>query len=500
VSGNADNPYRSLVALRDAIAGGELSAEQATRRYLDRVAEHDGESGLNAYRELHADAALADARAVDAGDRTGPLAGVPIAVKDLFCTTVGRTSAGSRMLAGYRSPFTATCVQRLLDAGAVVLGKTNMDEFAMGSSCETCAFGPTRNPWDTARVPGGSSGGSAAAVAADLAAASLGTDTGGSIRQPAALCGIVGLKPTYGRISRWGMVAFASSLDQCGPMTRTVADAALLLQQMAGLDPHDSTTADVPVEADLHDVDAAPTGGAPLRIGVARDHLDAEGNDPAVTAAVQRALEIYRDAGAQVVDIDLPHARFGIPCYYIVAPAEASSNLARYDGVHFGHRAKDANELIDMVSRSRGEGFGDEVKRRITLGTYALSSGYHDAYYVRALRVRRLIKQDFDRAFERCDAILGPTTTGPAFGIGDKTADPLAMYLNDIYTVPANLSGLPAISLPAGLTPEDADASGLPVGVQLVGGAFDERRLLRIARLLERGLGADAHPVPPGFR
>jgi len=477
----------TLTGLRDAIAGKKISATEATQAYLQRI---DGcNDGLNAYREIWREPALAQAAAVDAGKATGPLAGVPIAVKDVLCTELGTTSCGSRMLEGYRSPFTATAVKRLQEAGAVLLGKTNMDEFAMGSSNETCYYGPVRNPWHRDCVPGGSSGGAAAAMAADLCAGSLGTDTGGSIRQPAAFCGVVGFKPTYGRISRWGLVAFASSLDQIGPFTRDVADAALLYSVMAGHDPLDATCADLPVDPGTLQVDQPPT---PLRVGLPREYFS-DANHPAVAAALQKAMDVLRDAGAQLVEVDLPHTRYGIPTYYIVATAEASSNLARYDGVHYGHRARQASELMDMVCHSRAEGFGDEVQRRIMLGTYALSSGYYDAYYLRALKVRRLIKQDFDAAFTACDVLLCPTTTHPAFGFGEKSDDPLAMYMNDVYTVNANLAGTPGISLPADVVSENGRT--LPVGVQLLGQAFDETRLLQAARLLEKGLGFTARPA-----
>jgi aspartyl-tRNA(Asn)/glutamyl-tRNA(Gln) amidotransferase subunit A len=368
-----------------------------------------------------------------------------------------------------------------------------MDEFAMGSSCETCAAGPVRNPYDTDRVPGGSSGGSAAAVAARLCSASLGTDTGGSIRQPAALTGVVGLKPTYGRVSRYGMVAFASSLDQAGPMTRCVDDAALLLAHMAGHDPHDATSAPHPTD-DLAPIDEPIPR---LRVGIATEYRVDGANHPAQDAALDHAIDALRGLGADIVDISLPHTDYGIAAYYIIAPAEASSNLARYDGMHFGHRAKPQpnDTLIDVVKRSRAQGFGDEVKRRIMLGTYALSSGYDEAYYHRALSIRRLIKQDFDRAFADCDVVLTSTATGPAFRIGEKADDPLAMYLNDVYTVNANLAGLPGISLPAGSA--DIDGSPLPLGVQLVGPAFAERDLLRAARMLEQALPPT--PGPAGF-
>lgn len=466
----------TMIQLRDALAARQAKATAVVKGYLDRIERYNEALG-RPFSQVFAESALAKAEAVDRGEVTGPLAGVPLAIKDVLCTTQGQTTCSSRMLADYRSPFAATCVARLESAGAILLGKTAMDEFAMGSSCENCAWGPVRNPWAMDRVPGGSSGGSAAAMAADLCAGALGTDTGGSIRQPAALTGIVGLKPTYGRVSRWGLVAFASSLDQAGPMCHSVADAALLYELMAGRDSLDSTSVDVPVGQVLAELDQPV---ANLRIGLARQYLS-DRNDQAVNAAVDEAVAVYRQAGATVVEVDLPHTRYGIPVYYIVATAEASSNLARYDGVHYGHRSAEAEDLLDLYCRSRGEGFGDEVKRRIMLGTYVLSSGYHDAYYVRALKVRRLIKRDFDRAFEQCDAILCPTTTAPAFRLGDKIDDPLAMYLNDVYTVNANLAGIPGISLPGGLTRE-----GLPVGVQLLGAAFDEARLLRIARMYEQ--------------
>ena len=476
------NPTETtLVELRDAIASKHVSAREAVEAHLQRIERLDPR--LHAFNEVYADRALARAADVDAGKVEGPLAGVPIALKDNLCTTYGRTTCSSRMLENFRAPYDATAVAKLEQAGAIVLGKTNLDEFAMGSSTENSAFGPTRNPWDTDRVPGGSSGGSAAGVAADMCAASLGSDTGGSIRQPAALCGVVGLKPTYGRVSRWGLVAFASSLDQIGPFGRTVADAAAMLQVIAGHDPLDSTSADVAVPDYMTDL-GKPVDG--LRIGVAKQGLS-DANSAAVARATNRAIEACRDLGAELCEVDMAHTEYGIPTYYIVATAEASSNLARYDGVHYGHRSSEADDLIDLYSRSRAEGFGDEVKRRIMLGTYALSSGYYDAYYLRALKVRRLIKADFDNAFEQCDAILCPATTAPAFRLGEKIDDPLAMYLNDVYTVTANLAGVPALTVP------DADGDGeeeaLPVGLQLFGPMFDEPRLLRIARMLESVIG-----------
>jgi len=413
---------------------------------------------------------------VDAGQITGKLAGVPIAIKDNLCTPYGHTTCSSKMLANFKAPYMATAVGKLEAEGAIIIGKTNLDEFAMGSSTENSAFGMTKNPWDTTRVPGGSSGGSAAAMAADFAAATLGSDTGGSIRQPAALCGVCGLKPTYGKVSRFGLVAFASSLDQIGPFTRSVEDAALLMDVICGHDPKDSTSANLPASdhtLELH----KPIEN--LRIGIAKQYM-AEGNDPAVTKAVEDAIEVYKSLGATIVEVDLPHTEYGIPVYYIVATAEASSNLARYDGVHYGHRTEKPEDLYDLYAASRAEGFGDEVKRRIMLGTYALCSGYYDAYYNRALKVRRLIKQDFDKAYEQCDAILCPTTTGVAFKAGDKTDDPLAMYLNDVYTVNANLAGIPGITIPAGLSDD-----GLPVSIQLYGNAYEDAKLLRIAQMFQ---------------
>ncbi|MBI1335540.1 MAG: Asp-tRNA(Asn)/Glu-tRNA(Gln) amidotransferase subunit GatA [Phycisphaera sp.] len=471
----------SLKATRDAIADGSLRAVNVTRAYLDRIEILN--PTLNAYHEVFADRALHTAQRVDAGEIKGPLAGVPLAIKDNLCTDFGHTTCSSKMLADFRSPYTATAVRRLEEAGAVILGKTNMDEFAMGSSTETCVFGVVRNPWDTRCVPGGSSGGSAAAVAAGLCAAALGSDTGGSIRQPASFCGIVGLKPTYGRISRWGLIAFASSLDQIGPLTRTTEDAALLMQVMSGQDELDSTCAPDDVPDYSAQIDQPIN---PLRIGLPRQYLS-DKNHPTVAAMMDRATAMFKEMGATLVEIDLPHTEFGIPTYYIVAPAEASSNLARYDGVRYGYRCENPTDLVDLYSRSRSEGFGDEVKRRIMLGTHVLCSGYYDAYYTRALRVRRLIKQDFDNAFASCDVVMCPTTTGPAFPMGQNSDDPLAMYLNDIYTVTCNLAGLPGISLPGGFV--EADGRKLPVGLQLLGPVFEEARLLRVARMHEKASG-----------
>ncbi len=468
----------TLSELLAAVAGKQLSAVEATQACVAAIEAHNG--ALHAFHELYAARALEQAKAVDAGQRTGALAGVPLALKDNLCTTFGHTTCSSKMLANYQSPFDATVVQKLEQAGAVSLGKTILDEFAMGSSTEHSAFGPTRNPWDTNRVPGGSSGGSATAVAARLAFGALGSDTGGSIRQPAALCGIVGLKPTYGAVSRYGLIAFGSSLDQIGPFARTVEDAARLLQVIAGHDDQDSTSINQPVPDYLSQLHETPRQ---LRIGLGKQYLS-DANHPAVAAAIEQAIAVYRDAGAEIIEVDLPHTEYGIPVYYIVATAEASSNLARYDGVHYGHRTAAPEDLLDLYARSRAEGFGDEVKRRIMLGTYALCSGYFDAYYLRALKVRRLIARDFEQAFTQCDAILCPTTTAPAFAFNEKTDDPLSMYLNDVYTVNANLAGIPGLSLPGGFA--TVDGKQLPVGIQLLGPVFTEQKLLQIGRVYER--------------
>jgi aspartyl-tRNA(Asn)/glutamyl-tRNA(Gln) amidotransferase subunit A len=493
-SAHGGAPAPDLVAMRDGIASGALSAERTCAAMLDAADRLN--PALNAYHETFREHALEAARRTDADARAGrplgPLAGVPIAVKDNVATALGHTTCSSRMLANYRSPFDATAVERLQAAGAIVVGKTNLDEFAMGSSGEHCHWGPVRNPWDPERVPGGSSAGSAAAVAAGLCAAAIGSDTGGSIRQPASLCGIVGLKPTYGRISRWGLVAFGSSLDQIGPMTRSVRDAALLLDCMSGIDDRDSTTADRPPTALLASVDAPLDG---LRVGIPRQYLS-DANDPEVNAAVQAAADAYRAMGATVVDADLPLTDVGISTYYVIAPAEASSNLARYDGIRYGHRAQLApgEDLFALYARSRSEGFGAEVQRRIMLGTYMLSSGYYDAFYKRALQVRRRIKEEFDRAFASCDVLLGPTAPTPAFGFG-ANADPLAMYLCDVYTVNTNIAGICGISLPAGYAARGGRQ--LPVGVQLQANAFEEERLLRAARMLERAMApVNAAHVP----
>ncbi len=455
-----------------ALRRGDYSANELVTAYLARIVAKNGT--LNAYLTVTEQAALDGARAADAAladGSAGPLTGIPIAHKDIFCTNGVRTSCASRMLDNFIAPYDATVVMRLAAAGAVVLGKTNMDEFAMGSSNETSFYGPVRNPWDAGRVPGGSSGGSAAAVAAGLCAAATGTDTGGSIRQPAALTGICGLKPTYGRVSRYGMIAFASSLDQGGPMARSAQDLALLLQAMAGFDPRDSTS----IEREVPDYTAAlGVSLQGLRIGLPQEYFDA-GLDPAVGDAVRAALAELERLGATLVDISLPHTHLSVPAYYVVAPAEASSNLARYDGVRYGYRCDNPADLQDLYQRSRSEGFGAEVKRRILIGTYVLSAGYYDAYYLKAQRVRRLIRNDFLEAFGQVDVIAGPTVPGPAFRLGERSNDPVAMYLSDIYTLAVNLAGLPALSVPCGLV------QGLPVGLQLIGRDFDEASLLTVA-------------------
>ena len=468
----------TLLDARDAVRGKRVSSTELTRRALDEIQRLDGQ--LRAFVSTFPERALERAKAVDEGRVTGPLAGVPVAIKDNLCTGFGRTTCASRMLENFHAPYDATVVRKLEDAGAVIVGKTNLDEFAMGSSTENSAFHPTRNPWDQARVPGGSSGGSAAALAAGMCLGSLGSDTGGSIRQPAAMCGLVGLKPTYGRVSRFGLVAFASSLDQVGPFGRTVADAALMLNVIAGHDPRDSTSVpDSPPDC-LKDLDRPVEK---LRIGVAREFDHAEGVDPQVKAAVDAAVKQFQSLGAEVVEVSLPHTEYGIAAYYVIAPCEASSNLARYDGVHFGHRTKEpVRDIVELFSRSRAEGFGDEVQRRIMVGTYALSSGYYDAYYVRALKVRRLIRRDFDEAFQKCDVIVCPTSPTPAFRIGEKSGDPLSMYLTDVFTVTANIAAIPGISIPCGFTTGDKP---LPIGLQLLGPAFGEDKLLRVARMYE---------------
>jgi aspartyl-tRNA(Asn)/glutamyl-tRNA(Gln) amidotransferase subunit A len=468
---------KTAAELGRAIRAGDFSSEEVTRHFLARIERGNGR--LNAFITVTADRALDDARRADAAIAAGKgsaLTGVPLAHKDIFCTEGVLTTCGSRMLSNFVSPYDATVVQRLAAAGMVMLGKTNMDEFAMGSSNETSFYGPVRNPWDEQCVPGGSSGGSAAAVAARLAPVATGTDTGGSIRQPAALTGLTGVKPTYGRVSRYGMIAFASSLDQGGVLAQSAEDAALLLEAMSGFDPRDSTSVEAPVPAYSSQLERPVKG---LKIGVIREFFG-EGLDPATGDAVQAVLETYRSLGAQLVEVSLPALPLSVPTYYVVAPAECSSNLSRFDGVRFGYRCANPTDLLDLYTRSRGEGFGAEVKRRIMTGTYVLSAGYYDAYYLKAQKVRNLINADFKRAFAEVDVLVGPTTPTPAFAIGAKVDDPITMYLNDIYTIGANLAGLPALSAPCGLV------DGLPVGFQLIGPHFAEARLLEAAHAYQR--------------
>jgi aspartyl-tRNA(Asn)/glutamyl-tRNA(Gln) amidotransferase subunit A len=464
--------------LRSLLLAKQVSAEEVAGGFLDRIEAID--SRVGAYLALMADQALADARAFDRGDldlNCSEVAGVPLAIKDVLCTRGIRTTCGSRILEGFVPPYDAAVIEQLKRAGAILLGKTNMDEFAMGSSCENSGFGPSRNPWDLERVPGGSSGGSAAAVAAGLCAGSLGTDTGGSIRQPASFCGVVGLKPTYGRVSRFGLVAFASSLDQIGPITKDVEDAAILLRVIAGHDRRDSTSVNRPVP-DYRSALNQPVRG--MKLGVPKEYF-IEGMDSQVAETVRKAMHVFEGLGAELVEVSLPHTEYAVAVYYIVAPAEASSNLARYDGVKYGLRIPDSRDLISMYRQSRSNGFGPEVKRRIMLGTYVLSSGYYDAYYRKASQVRTLIRRDFEKAFERCDALLAPVAPIPAFKLGEKTDDPLQMYLSDAFTLPASLAGIPGLSVPCGFTNE-----GLPVGLQILGPTFSEERILRIAYQFEQ--------------
>ncbi len=481
--------HLSAAELARRVRAKELSSRELTRHYLDRVDALD--PAIGSYLRVDADGALAAADTVNAaiarGDDPGPLGGVPVALKDILVTRGLETTAASKILAGWIPPYDGTCVARLRAAGAVILGKLNMDEFAMGSSNEGSAFKPCRNPWDLSRVPGGSSGGSAAAVAAGLCALSLGTDTGGSIRQPASLCGVVGIKPTYGRVSRYGVVAFASSLDQVGPLARTVEDAALAIEVIAGFDPLDSTSIDEPAPR-LRDAIGAGVGG--LRIGLPREYF-AGGIDPDVEAAVRQAVAVLESQGATVREVSLPHTELALPAYYLIAPAEASSNLARYDGVRYGLRVEEPGDsLLDLYKKSRGAGFGREVKRRIMLGTYALRSGYYDAYYRKAQQVRALIKADFDAAFAEVDVIASPTSPTAAFRLGEKTGSPMEMYLADVFTLSCNLAGLPGMSVPCGFT-----AGGLPIGLQLLGKPLDEATLIRTAAAYERDAGvATMHP------
>lgn len=469
---------RTASELLALLSRGDVTAESLAAQFLEAIQRYDPQ--VQAFLSVDEAGALAAAREVDArrqrGAALGALAGIPVALKDVLCTRGWRTTCGSKMLANYVPPFDAHVVTRLRQADAVLIGKTNLDEFAMGSSTENSAFQVTRNPWNLQRIPGGSSGGSAAAVAACEAPLALGTDTGGSIRQPASFCGVVGLKPSYGRVSRFGLVAFGSSLDQIGPLAHTVGDAALLLEVIAGHDRRDSTSVDKPAPAYSRILDEPVR---PLTIGVPAEYFG-EALDKEVAAAVRAALKVYEGLGAKLVDVSLPHSGVALATYYLVATAEASSNLARYDGVHFGHRSAGHKSLLEMVARSRGEGFGAEVKRRVMLGTYALSSGYKDAYYLKALQVRRLIRDDFDRAFASCDVVMGPTAPTATFEVGACADDPLQMYLADIYTITGNLAGLPGISVPCGFT-----RGSLPIGLQILGPPFEEEKLLRIARMHE---------------
>ncbi len=480
----------TIKELAAGLRARKFSSRELTANYLKRIADHDKE--LNSFVTVTPEAALKAADAADARlarGEGGPLAGVPIAQKDIFCTQGVKTSCGSRMLDDFVAPYDATIVRKLhAEAGAVMLGKCNMDEFAMGSSNETSWYGPVKNPWDPTRVPGGSSGGSVAAVAAGLACAATATDTGGSIRQPAALTNLTGIKPTYGRVSRYGMIAFASSLDQAGVVTRNAEDAAYVLQAMAGFDPLDSTSAERPVDDYLAGLDKPIRG---LKIGLPTEYF-AEGLAPGARACVMAAIAKLEELGASVREISLPNSPLSVPTYYVVAPAEASSNLARYDGVRYGHRAEGVKTLEELYKKSRGEGFGAEVQRRIMIGTYVLSHGYYDAYYLKAQKVRRLIYDDFKRAFESVDLVLGPTATDVAFKLGAKTDDPVAMYLNDIYTIAANLAGIPAMSIPCGFV------DGLPIGLQLMGNYFDEAQLFNVAHQYQ--LATDWHKQSPrGF-
>jgi aspartyl-tRNA(Asn)/glutamyl-tRNA(Gln) amidotransferase subunit A len=501
---------RTATELLGLLNAGEVSSEELTQAYAARIAAVEPKVG--AFLRVDVEAALAQARAVDAkrkkGEKLGKLAGLPVAVKDLLCANGDLATCGSRMLENYRAPYDSTVVAKLKAADAVLLGRTNMDEFAMGGSTENSALGKTQNPWDLTRTPGGSSGGAAACVAADMACLSIGTDTGGSIRQPASHCGIVGLKPTYGRVSRFGLVAFASSLDQAGPMTRTAEDAALLLETIAGHDPLDATSINEPVPNYTQSV-REPLKG--LTLGLVREHF-AAGLDGDVERAVREAIKVYESLGAKVKEISFPHAKYGVAVYYIIAPCEASSNLARYDGIHYGRRTDEAligpeleaekkallaegkkreaermdTALVRLYRKSRAEGFGAEVKRRIMLGTYALSHGYYDAFYVKALKVRRLIRQDYDEAFKQVDLIVGPVSTSPAFKIGEKVADPMAMYLVDLYTVSANLAGVGGISIPCGLSSSGGTGpEGLPIGLQLQAPPLGEDKLLRAAHMFQ---------------
>jgi aspartyl-tRNA(Asn)/glutamyl-tRNA(Gln) amidotransferase subunit A len=480
---------KTVAELSVALRRKDISSVELTRLFLERINKY---KDLNAFITVAAERSLSQAGAADARiarGEAGALTGIPIAQKDIFCADGWPTTCGSKILSNFVAPYDATAIEKFNQTGAVCLGKTNMDEFAMGSSNETSYYGAVKNPWNTAAVPGGSSGGSAAAVAARLAPAATGTDTGGSIRQPSALCNLTGLKPSYGRVSRYGMIAFASSLDQGGPMARTAEDAALLLGVMAGFDPRDSTSVDEPAPDYTKSLNSDVKG---LRIGLPKEYFS-KGLSSEVAKVIDAAIDEYKKLGAQVVEVSLPNSQLAIPCYYVLAPAEASSNLSRYDGARYGFRAKEYTDLLDMYCETRAEGFGPEVKRRIMIGTYALSAGYYDAYYLKAQKLRRLIAEDFRQAFQSCDVIMGPTTPTTAFKIGEKSDDPVAMYLSDIYTISVNLAGLPGMSIPAGF-----DSNGLPVGLQLIGRYFDEARLLNVAHRYQQA--TDWHKrMPKGF-
>jgi len=480
---------KTLAGLAAALHKKEISSAELTRHFLGRIEQH---RALNAFITLDPEKSLAQADAADARLAKAPapaLTGVPIAQKDIFCADGWLTTCGSKILSNFVAPYDATVIQKFNAAGLVCLGKTNMDEFAMGSSNETSFYGSVKNPWNTETVPGGSSGGSAAAVAARLSPAATGTDTGGSIRQPASLTNLTGLKPSYGRVSRYGMIAFASSLDQGGPMAQTAEDAALLLNVMAGFDPRDSTSVEAPVPDYTAALNHSIKG---MRLGLPKEYFG-EGLNPEVAKVIESAISEYKKLGAEIVEVSLPNSQLAIPCYYVLAPAEASSNLARFDGARYGYRAPEYADLIDMYKKTRAQGFGAEVKRRIMIGTYALSAGYYDAYYLKAQKLRRLIAEDFRQAFETCDVILGPTSPTTAFKLGEKSDDPVAMYLSDIYTISVNLAGLPGMSIPAGF-----DGKGLPVGLQLIGRYFGEEKLLNVAHQYQQV--TDWHRrIPKGF-
>ena len=475
-----DFVHQTVHELHDAVLKKKISARELAEAFLSQIARVEG--NIHAYNTLTPEEALSDADQIDSAlarvATLGPLAGVPIALKDNLCTRGIKTTCSSKILENFIPPYDATVVTRLKSAGAITLGKTNMDEFAMGSSTENSAYEKTRNPWDISRIPGGSSGGSAAALAASSACAALGSDTGGSIRQPAALCGVLGLKPTYGRVSRYGLIAFASSLDQIGPLTRDVTDMAIIMNVIGGYDPLDSTSANISMPDLTRNLLDGING---IRIGLPKEYFMKGGMDEAVEGAVSSAIKQFESLGAKMVEVSLPHSEYAVATYYLLATAEASSNLARYDGVRYGHRAENPKDLLEMYTKSRQQGFGPEVKRRIMLGTYALSSGYYDAYYKKAQQVRTLIKNDFDEAWKQVDLILAPTTPTPAFRFGEKTDDPLQMYLSDIFTISVNLAGIPALSLPCGFSKDN-----LPIGLQLMGRPFDEATILKLAFAYEQ--------------